>query len=121
MKHLLIISSLFVMSVNAQSEETKKAKIASEAQAPKASFANERDKDGNFLGVKLVKIEEMTSLTNLGVKAGDIVISIEGRQVTSLSDFVKRFEPVFANSKQLSFQVVRGDLRLQFTFEPESR
>ncbi len=92
--------------------------IAGAEEASVATLASERDTAGNFIGIKVVKLDENGPFSRLGLKAGDIVVSINKKAVSSQADFLKRLESAVSKSGALDLEVVRGEVRLQL--HPES-
>lgn len=60
------------------------------------------------IGVVIIKIEQNSILFRSGIKAGDIVLSINKKAITSIKFFTKMIKKI-KKGKKILFQIKRGD------------
>ncbi len=72
-------------------------------------------KDGILEGFRVNYVKRKSFFDNIGLKSGDVIKSIDGKEIKSLADVMRYYEDV-NNLEGLSISVLRGEDILDFEF-----
>lgn len=72
-------------------------------------------KDGELEGFRVNYVKKKSFFDSIGLKSGDVIKSIDGKEIKSLADVMKYYEDV-NNLEGLSISVLRGEDILDFEF-----
>ncbi len=72
-------------------------------------------KDGELEGFRINYVKKKSFFDDIGLKSGDVIKSIDGKEIKSLADVMKYYADV-NNLEGLSISVLRGDEMLDFEF-----